>query len=207
MGWGPGMPGMPGMPGAMPGQPIQPLHPMVGAWPGQAGVGMMPGGQVPLAGQQGLRGSMHELNRNFLRPTSPIGSEKSTRSKKSNRSNRSNGSKNSTRRSRAQRNKENGERRERRTGSNSKERGTRNNSKNKKHRESSDEDSEDFFTGESDEEFVSISSNSDKAPRVSWTCEHCTYVDNPGVKVCAMCCKTSKNSREVVDSKNGNSLK
>lgn len=44
---------------------------------------------------------------------------------------------------------------------------------------------------------MSISSNSDKAPRVSWTCEHCTYVNNPGVKVCAMCCKTSKNSREV----------
>ena len=44
-------------------------------------------------------------------------------------------------------------------------------------------DPQDFFTGESDEEFVSISSNSDKAPRVSWTCEHCTYVNNPGVKV------------------------
>merc|ERR1712029_360864 len=70
----------------------------------------------------------------------------------------------------------------------------------KKHRDrdrsNSSEDSEDFFTGESDEEFVSVSSNSDKAPRVSWTCEHCTYVNNPGVKVCAMCCKTSKNSRE-----------
>merc|ERR1712107_517781 len=51
-------------------------------------------------------------------------------------------------------------------------------------------------SGESDEEFVSISSNSDKAPRVSWTCEHCTYVNNPGVKVCAMCYKTSKFSRE-----------
>ena len=48
---------------------------------------------------------------------------------------------------------------------------------------SSSQDSEDFFTGESDEEFVSISSNSDKAPRVSWTCEFCTYVNNPGVKV------------------------
>ena len=38
-----------------------------------------------------------------------------------------------------------------------------------------------FCQGESDEEFVSISSNSDKAPRVSWTCEHCTYVNNPGI--------------------------
>ena len=31
---------------------------------------------------------------------------------------------------------------------------------------------------------------------MSWTCEHCTYVNNPGVKVCAMCYKTSKFSRE-----------
>merc|ERR1711915_507145 len=68
---------------------------------------------------------------------------------------------------------------------------------------SDNDDSEDFFTGESDEEFVSISSNSDKAPRVSWTCEHCTYVNNPGVKVCAMCCKTSKNSREVAHNNKG----
>lgn len=136
----------------------------------------------------GLRGSMHELNRNLLRPSSPIGSEKSTRSKKSNRSNNS---KNSVpRRAKSHRNKERS-----RTNSSSQ---SRNASRSKKHRDTSDEeDSEDFFTGESDEEFVSISSNSDtKAPRVSWTCEHCTYVNNPGVKVCAMCCKTSKNSRE-----------
>lgn len=25
-------------------------------------------------------------------------------------------------------------------------------------------------------------------------CEHCTYVNNPGVSVCAMCCRTSANS-------------
>ena len=60
-----------------------------------------------------------------------------------------------------------------------------------------DEDSEDFFTGESDNDFVSISSgsNSKRAPRKSWTCEHCTYVNNPGVAVCAVCCRTSKQSR------------
>ena len=29
----------------------------------------------------------------------------------------------------------------------------------------------------------SLPFSSDKAPRVSWTCEHCTYVNNPGVKV------------------------
>ena len=63
-----------------------------------------------------------------------------------------------------------------------------------------DEDSEDFFTGESDNDFVSISSgggNSKRSavPRKSWTCEHCTYVNNPGVAVCAVCCRTSKQSR------------
>ena len=61
-----------------------------------------------------------------------------------------------------------------------------------------DEDSEDFFTGESDNDFVSLSSGSNskaRAPRKSWTCEHCTYVNNPGVAVCAVCCRTSKQSR------------
>ena len=56
----------------------------------------------------------------------------------------------------------------------------------------SEEDSEteeetgDFFTGESDNaDFVSISSGSNprRAPKTSWTCEHCTYVNNPGVSV------------------------
>ena len=61
-----------------------------------------------------------------------------------------------------------------------------------------DEDSEDFFTGESDNDFVSLSSGSNskaRAPRKSWTCEHCTYVNNPGVAVCVVCCRTSKQSR------------
>ena len=111
-------------------------------------------------------------------------SKNSTRSKKSNKSNTS------TRRSKNRRTKE---RARTESGSNS-----RNASRSsKKHRDrSSSEDTDNFFTGESDAEFVSISSNSDKAPRVSWTCEHCTYVNNPGVKVCAMCYKTSKFSRE-----------
>lgn len=60
-----------------------------------------------------------------------------------------------------------------------------------------DDEDEDFFTGESDNDFLSISSgsNSKRAPRKSWTCEHCTYVNNPGVAVCSMCCRTSKQSR------------
>merc|ERR1712008_113802 len=57
--------------------------------------------------------------------------------------------------------------------------------------DSSEDD--DFFTGESDNDFVSLSSgsNSKRAPRKSWECQHCTYVNNPGVSVCAMCCRTT----------------
>jgi len=181
----------------------QPFHPMMGGW------GPMPNmmGQVPI-GPNSLRGSMHELNKNFLRPSSPSGSQKSSRSKNSNRSKKSNKSNNSTRRSKSNRHKERS-----RTNSSSQSRNASRSSKKQRDRSNSsdNDDSEDFFTGESDEEFVSISSNSDKAPRVSWTCEHCTYVNNPGVKVCAMCCKTSKNSREGAqrnkDESGKNSLK
>ena len=180
--WGGGMGGF-----GMQGQ--APFHPMMGGW------GPVPGmmGQIPM-GPNSLRGSMHELNKNFLRPSSPSGSQKSSRSKNSNRSKKSNKSNTSTRRSKSNRNKERS-----RTNSSSQSRNASRSSKKQRDRSNSsdNDDSEDFFTGESDEEFVSISSNSDKAPRVSWTCEHCTYVNNPGVKVCAMCCKTSKNSREV----------
>ena len=53
------------------------------------------------------------------------------------------------------------------------------------HLDEDDDDEEAFFTGESDNDFVSLSSgsNSRRAPRKSWTCEHCTYVNNPGVAV------------------------
>ena len=53
------------------------------------------------------------------------------------------------------------------------------------HLDEDDDDEQDFFTGESDNDFVSLSSgsNSRRAPRKSWTCEHCTYVNNPGVTV------------------------
>lgn len=63
--------------------------------------------------------------------------------------------------------------------------------------EDSESDDEDFFTGESDADFVSLSSGSNprRAPRKSWTCEHCTYVNNPGVSICAVCCRTSTYSR------------
>ena len=158
-----------------------------------------------------MRGSMHELNKQFLRPSSPSGSQKSSRytflgrkkyrlkhqtlqtvaaneifivklfrSKNSTRSKKSNKSNTSTRRSKSRKTKERS-----RTNSGSHSRNASRTSKKHRERErsNSSEDSEDFFTGESDEEFVSISSNSDKAPRVSWTCEHCTYVNNPGVKV------------------------
>merc|ERR1719438_127244 len=163
---------------------------MMGGW------GPVPGHPM-MAGQMGgmsMRGSMHELSKQFHRPSSPSGSQKSSRSKNSTRSKKSNKSNTSTRRSKSKKTKERS-----RTNSGSHSRNASRTSK--KHRDrdrsNSSEDSEDFFTGESDEEFVSVSSNSDKAPRVSWTCEHCTYVNNPGVKVCAaMCARTSKFSRE-----------
>ena len=100
----------------------------------------------------------------------------SARSKNSTRSKKSNKSNTSTRRSKNRKTKERS-----RTNSGSHSRTPRTSKKQRDRSNSTN--SEDFFTGESDEEFVSISSNSDKAPRVSWTCEHCTYVNNPGVKV------------------------
>ena len=48
-------------PGAVPMWPpgaMQPFHPLLGGWPG--GLGMVPGAQAAM-------GSMHELNKNFLR--------------------------------------------------------------------------------------------------------------------------------------------
>ena len=70
-----------------------------------------------------------------------------------------------------------------------------------------EDDEEDFFTGESDNDFVSLSSgsNSRRAPRKSWTCEHCTYVNNPGVSVCAMCCRTSNLSEFLINSERASS--
>ena len=54
--------------------------------------------------------------------------------------------------------------------------------------ETETETDDDFFTGESDNDFVSLSSGSNprKAPKKSWMCEHCTYVNNPGVSVCCV---------------------
>ena len=63
--------------------------------------------------------------------------------------------------------------------------------------ESPTETTGEFFTGESDNDFVSLSSGSNprKPPKKSWMCEHCTYMNNPGVAVCCVCCRTSKKSR------------
>ena len=70
----------------------------------------------------------------------------------------------------------------------------KNKKKSERHRNKYDSsEDDDFFTGESDNDFVSLSSgsNSKRAPRKSWECQHCTYVNNPGVSVCAMCCRTT----------------
>ena len=63
--------------------------------------------------------------------------------------------------------------------------------------ESPTETTGEFFTGESDNDFVSLSSgsNSRKPPKKSWMCEHCTYMNNPGVAVCVVCSRTSAKSR------------
>ncbi|XP_040575747.1 uncharacterized protein [Lepeophtheirus salmonis] len=65
---------------------------------------------------------------------------------------------------------------------------------------SEDDRTEDFFTGESDNDFISISSGSNpksgsggRSSKKTWVCEHCTYVNGPGGNVCTMCCRTSKN--------------
>ena len=63
--------------------------------------------------------------------------------------------------------------------------------------ESPTETTGEFFTGESDNDFVSLSSGSNprKPPKKSWMCEHCTYMNNPGVAVCCVCSRTSARSR------------
>jgi len=67
-------------------------------------------------------------------------------------------------------------------------------------KEISDEDSdeEDFFTGESEQDFLSISSGGWKGQKQtqaeeqrSWVCEHCTFVNPAEETVCAVCCKTA----------------
>ena len=57
---------------------------------------------------------------------------------------------------------------------------------------------------ESDNDFVSLSSGSNprRAPRKSWICEHCTYMNNPGVTVCTICCRTTRMTRAEEESSN-----
>ena len=167
------------------------------------GPGSMMGGANPM---NNIHRSMHELHlasgggRNpmfqgppavnpYLRPSSPSNaSQKSKGSKRSGNRYKSSKNRRSTGNSRPQ---------SRDANSRNSRRGRHNNEDNSSEL-NSDSDSEDFFTGESDAaDFVSLSSGSNprKAPRKSWMCEHCTYVNNPGVSVCAMCCRTSLNSR------------
>jgi hypothetical protein len=91
-----------------------------------------------------------------------------------------------------------------RCGSSNSKNGRRNNNASR-HTESSDEESdsedEDFFTGESEEDFLSLSSgsNSKKALRNIWKCDFCTFVNDPGTNVCAMCCKTKLSDETGVE--------
>lgn len=37
------------------------------------------------------------------------------------------------------------------------------------------------------------------APAAAWHCEHCTYVNEPGVRVCVICCRTPTAPPRVAD--------
>ncbi|XP_052758610.1 E3 ubiquitin-protein ligase lubel isoform X2 [Galleria mellonella] len=39
-------------------------------------------------------------------------------------------------------------------------------------------------------------------PNTSWQCEHCTFVNEPGVRVCAICCRTPTAAPKVIDTMN-----
>ena len=159
---------------------------------GQGFPPMMPGwGQLP--GLRGMDGSwlnwslQQEQAKAYLRSSSPSNSQKSSvKSKKSIRSVNSRRSKNARYKDRSRNN------------SSSQSRNASRNSRKHLHhqhsRSTDSTDSDEFYTGESEEEFVSLNSKSSgSSSRISWTCDYCTYVNNPGTKVCAMCSKTSKN--------------
>lgn len=38
-------------------------------------------------------------------------------------------------------------------------------------------------------------------PSSSWQCEHCTFVNEPGVRVCAICCRTPVSVPKTVNTK------
>lgn len=37
------------------------------------------------------------------------------------------------------------------------------------------------------------------AANASWQCEHCTFVNEPGVRVCAVCCRTPTAAPKVIE--------
>mgnify|MGYP002716685410 CR=1 FL=1 len=63
-----------------------------------------------------------------------------------------------------------------------------------------DDDDEDFtpMSGLKDKQPESV-----KIPDHKWECEHCTFVNKPGVRVCAICCKTPTKNVNFVKSQNG----
>ncbi|XP_066156039.1 E3 ubiquitin-protein ligase lubel isoform X2 [Euwallacea fornicatus] len=42
--------------------------------------------------------------------------------------------------------------------------------------------------------------NKKQLPEDSWSCEHCTFVNEPGTRVCSVCCKTSTTKVNIVQS-------
>jgi hypothetical protein len=39
-------------------------------------------------------------------------------------------------------------------------------------------------------------------PTVSWQCEHCTFVNEPGVRVCVICCRTPTAAPKILPQTN-----
>lgn len=40
-------------------------------------------------------------------------------------------------------------------------------------------------------------------PEATWQCEHCTFVNEPGVRVCVVCCRTPTTAAKIVPQTNG----
>lgn len=39
-----------------------------------------------------------------------------------------------------------------------------------------------------------------QAPNTTWQCEHCTFVNDPGVRVCVVCCRTPTITPKIITS-------
>lgn len=69
--------------------------------------------------------------------------------------------------------------------------------------ESDDEHSEepkesDIIMDENGSEYDNNANVSTEVPEATWECEHCTFVNEPGIRVCQICCKTPTANAKVI---------